>query len=84
MGSRTDARIEAWQEETGIKPATGKRAELLSELSNAAFETIKLIELERSGIRDGDGRRYGSDPLHAMLSILAGLCGAAGNCLGRV
>ena len=68
MGSRTDANIAAWQEQSGIKPATGKRAELLSKLSNAAFETIKLIELERSGIRDGDGYWHGSDPLHAMLA----------------
>jgi hypothetical protein len=74
MGTRTDARIAAWQEESGIKPATGKRAELLSKLSNVAFETIKLIELEMSGIRDGDGHWYGSDPMHAMIGELARLC----------
>jgi hypothetical protein len=82
MGSWTDARIAAWQEQSGIKPATGKRAGLLSKLSNAAFETIKLIELEMSGIRDGDGYWHGSDPMHGMLSELAGLCGAANNEIG--
>src|SRR5262245_5704743 len=47
--------IAAWQNKAGIKPATGREAELLRKMSNAAFELIKLIELERSGIRDGDG-----------------------------
>jgi hypothetical protein len=79
MGHYTDARIAAWQEQSGIKPATGKRAELLSRLSDAAFEVIKLIELEKSGIRDGDGYWHGSDPMHGMLSELAGLCGATAN-----
>jgi hypothetical protein len=66
MGSRTDARIAAWQEQSGIEPATGERAELLSRLSNAAFDAIKLIELELSGIREGDGHWYGSDPIRYM------------------
>jgi hypothetical protein len=61
MGSITDAKIAAWQEASGIKPATGRRAELLGEMSNAAFELIKVIELELSGIRDGDGWWYGGD-----------------------
>lgn len=74
MGSRTDANIAAWQEQSGIKPATGKRAELLSRLSNTAFEAIKLIELELSGIRDGDGFWHGSDPMHATIRELAVLC----------
>ena len=74
MGTLTDANIAAWQEQSGIKPATGKRAELLGKLSQAASETIKIIELELSGIRDGDGYWHGSDPMHAMIGELAVLC----------
>ena len=61
MGSMTDANIEAFQKATGITPATGARAELLEELSQAAFQLIKIIEMERSGIREGDGKWHGCD-----------------------
>ncbi len=63
MGQMTDARIAAWQETHGIEPATGDRAEKLRELSRLAYELIRVIELEISGIRDGDGAWHGSDPL---------------------
>ena len=46
MGSRTDARIAAWQEETGIKPATGKRAELL----RASFPTSRSKQSRLSNL----------------------------------
>lgn len=74
MGSRTDARIAAWQEETGIKPAKGERAKLLQKISNAAFEPIKTIEHELCGIRDGNGHWYGSDAIRAVTLDLATLC----------
>jgi hypothetical protein len=61
MGSRTDWEIETWQKAAGIEPATGERAEMLQRMSNAAFELIKVIQLEQSGIRDGDGCWHGSD-----------------------
>ena len=70
MGSVTDAEIASWQKETGIEPATGERLEALDELSMAAFELIKLIELERTGIRDGDGGWHGSDMVGHMLDDL--------------
>ena len=63
MGSVTDARIAGWQKAAGIEPATGKRAEALAELSRRAYRLIQVIELERSGIRDGAGSWYGSDVL---------------------
>jgi hypothetical protein len=59
MGKVTDARVAIWQKKAGIEPATGDRAELLEEMSQAAFELIKVVELELSGIRDGDGHWYG-------------------------
>ena len=74
MGTRTDASIAAWQEQSGIKPATGKRAELLNKLSQAAFEAIKIIELELSGVRDGDGYWHGSDAIGYTIDELSRLC----------
>jgi hypothetical protein len=70
MGSMTDANIAAFQKATGITPATGARAELLEELSQAAFQLIKIIEMERSGIREGDGKWHGCDVMgHAVNDI---------------
>jgi hypothetical protein len=67
MGMRTEARIAAWQERAGIQEATGERRELLDAISKAAFELIKLVELARSGIRDGDGCWHGSDPIDGLV-----------------
>jgi hypothetical protein len=67
MGQITDAKIDAWQQASGISEATESRAKTLEDMSQAAFELIKIVELERSGIRDGDGHWYGSDPLHATV-----------------
>ena len=74
MGSLTDAKTEAWQKECGIEPATGERAKLLRALQRAAFEAIRIIELEHSGIRDGDGCWHGSDVIGHMTSDLTDLC----------
>jgi hypothetical protein len=74
MGYQTDYAIAMWREKVGIKPATGKRAELLRRISDAAFDAIKAIELELSGIRDGDGFWHGSDVMGAVTDELAALC----------
>ena len=63
-----------WQNEAVISPAIGEYAEVLDALSQAAFDTIKIIELERSGIRDGDGCWHGSDVIGAMTCELTELC----------
>jgi hypothetical protein len=63
MGAGTDADIEAFQEAAGIKPATGFVRRQLEEMAEAAFQLIQVIELEKCGIRDGDGQWHGSDPL---------------------
>jgi len=70
MGQLTDARIRDWQERAGIAPARGRRAQTLERLSQLAFELIKVIELERAGIRDGDGHWYGTDPVGGILHDL--------------
>jgi hypothetical protein len=74
MGQMTDFQIARWQEKAGIKPATGEHARILNNLSNAAFEAIKIIELERSGIRDGDGYWHGGDVIGGMCRDLTELC----------
>jgi len=67
MGQMTDAKIAAWQEAAGIAPAQGEYAKRLQELSQAAYELIQIVELERSGIRDGAGFWCGCDPLHGKV-----------------
>jgi hypothetical protein len=52
------------------------REEILEALSQAAFEMIKTIQLERSGIRDGDGYWHGADVISHMTSNMTTLCQA--------
>jgi hypothetical protein len=70
MGQLTDARTA----EAAGKPATGERAAILRKLSDACLEAIKIIELARSGIRDGDSYWHGSDVIGHMACELADLC----------
>jgi hypothetical protein len=72
MGSYTDAKIEAWQKEAGIEPA--REARTLRAISDKAFELIKVIELECSGIRDGDGYWHGGDVMGHMMRDMIKLC----------
>jgi hypothetical protein len=74
MGQMTDFQIARWQEKAGIKPATGEYTRILNDLSDAAFEAIKIIELEKCDIRDGDGYWHGSDVIGGMISNLIELC----------
>src|SRR5262245_61686088 len=71
MGMANEMALAAFQEATGVKPASGKEADLLQQMSDKAFEMIKVIELERSGIRDGDGYWHGADVMGAMMSEMA-------------
>jgi hypothetical protein len=74
VGQLTDARTATSQEAAGIKSATGERAAILRKLSDACFEAIKTIELERSGIRDGDSYWHGSDVIGSMCRGLTDPC----------
>ncbi len=66
MGSMTDANIRAWQQQVGLQPATGERAGALQHLQALAFDLIRVCELERSGLRGGDGYWHGSDPVGGL------------------
>jgi hypothetical protein len=68
MGARS---IREWQKKAGIKPASGKELEKLNRLSKHAYDLIRIIELERSGIRDGAGYWCGGDMFeYAVMDIV--------------
>jgi hypothetical protein len=63
-----------WLEANGVTEATGERLEILNALQKAASEAIEVIELERSGFRDGDGHWHGSDVVGHVTGDLIELC----------
>jgi hypothetical protein len=67
MGWKTDLKIQAFQEQAGIKPASPKQTEALNAISTLGARLISICALERSGIRDGDGAWHGSDPLRGTI-----------------
>jgi hypothetical protein len=73
MGMRTEMMIEAFQKANGIVEPSWEEQELLRKMSDAAFHLIKVIELEKSGIRDGDGYWHGSDVMGGVTSELVSL-----------
>ncbi len=64
-------RAEVKRRKADIEPATGDYAKALNQLSEAAYKAIKIIELERSGIRDGDG--FWHDGEHMFSHVIGGL-----------
>jgi len=54
---------------TCIEPATGERLRALNEASALAFKLIKIIELEKSGIRDGDDYAPLWQPLKRLFEL---------------
>jgi len=76
MGMRRDAEIKERQALIGLKPAVGRQAELLRAMSDAAFTLIKVIELEHSGIRDGDGFWSGADGMGGTIGKLVAIIDA--------
>jgi hypothetical protein len=71
MGIR-QFQIEQFEAQTGIKSATGDEAKVLNDLSKLAYELIRVVELERSGIRDGDGYWSGTDPIQHICKDIDG------------
>ena len=63
MGIKRGLEIAAFEKAAGIEKATEEAGDALHMLSQHAYELIRIVELERSGIRDGDGYWGGSDPL---------------------
>jgi hypothetical protein len=75
MGALTDARIQAFQDSTGIKPPQGAELAILGAMQTKAAELLEVLALEKSGIRDGDGTWYGSDAVGGLVANLAELEG---------
>lgn len=73
MGRHTDARLADFQHRTGIRPATGQHAANLERLQQLAYGLLRLAELDRCGIRDGDGAWHGCDPIYETVARLAEL-----------
>ena len=74
MGVRNDMRIREFQKSAGIKPPNDWSGKLLEEMSKLAFTLIKVIELEKSGIRDGDGTWIGSNAMDGITRDMTDLC----------
>jgi hypothetical protein len=70
MGLQHEFDLQVFEEKTGIKPARGERLQILERISAKAFKLTKIIELERSGIRDGYGIWAGSDAVGGMVEDL--------------
>jgi|SRR6516164_837460 hypothetical protein len=74
MGTRTDCETAEWQENAGLNIPSPTIQELWSKLQDTCFEVIKIAELEKSGIRDGDSCWHGSDVVGHTLSDLHNVC----------
>jgi len=73
MGHIRDGAIKRFQEHAGLEPTCGQRLELLQRMQQKAFELIRILELEMSGIRDGDGKWSGCDPVFETIIELGTL-----------
>ena len=73
MGHIRDGAIKRFQEHAGLEPTCGQRLELLQRMQREAFNLIRILELEISGIRDGNGYWSGSDPVGGTVMDLAAL-----------
>jgi hypothetical protein len=62
-----DARVKHWQEKAGLTLPDPESAKLLHEWQRLCFDAIRIIELEVSGIRDGDSGWSGSDPVGGVV-----------------
>jgi len=66
MSVFADARIAAFREANGIDVPAGERLAAINKLQDICVTAIKLLELEKSGIRDGAGMWLGSDVVSAI------------------
>jgi len=73
MSQIRDAAIRGFQDNAGLNPVNGERRELLEQMQRDAFDLIRAIELEISGIRDGDGYWSGCDPVNELVNRLGEL-----------
>ena len=70
---RPSATIVDLTEPTGPRPAVGKHAEALVDIENTAKALLLRVELERSGVCDGNGFWVAYDPILSLARKLATL-----------
>ena len=63
MSDLRNIAIASFQERVGLDPPRGQRLDHLERMQRVAFDLIKILELEKSGIREGDGYWTGCDPV---------------------
>jgi len=73
MGQVRNTTIEMFQKHAGLEPARGQQCEMLKRMQHHAFELIRILEMEISGIREGDGLWSGCDPVHETVNELVTL-----------
>ncbi len=73
MGQLRDSAIASFQKHAGLDLRCGQQRELLERMQRVAFDLIRILELEISGIRDGDGYWGGCDPVSEMVIELGAL-----------
>jgi hypothetical protein len=73
MGRAQSDAIRRWQEEAGIEPVTGPKADILGEMVTEATALIAAVQAEGSGLRAGDGNWYGCFPVAELVFKLEGL-----------
>ena len=70
MSLGRDANLASFQEHTGLKPARGRRRQLIKQMQQEALNLIRLLELEISGIREDDECWAGNDPVSGTVYSL--------------
>lgn len=70
MGMQTEMAIKRWQKNAGLSVPDPEVRSAWRDLQDKCFTTIKVAELEMSGIRDGDNAWHGSDVIGAILGDL--------------
>ena len=64
------SRIAEFQRQAGLEPATGRCAELIEQMKQKAVLLLEILVLEKTGIRDGDGRWTGTDVMeHCVCAV---------------
>jgi len=61
------------ESKTVFEPLKGADLKKVNQMKEMAKQLLKCLELEKNGIRDGDGFWHGSDPIDAIISDLVRL-----------
>jgi hypothetical protein len=71
MGQNTQRPKAEWQESAGLTLPSPAEREWIAKTRDAARQLLEVLVLEESGIRDGDSKWHGSNPVGSLLAQLA-------------